>query len=379
MTGRTLKKFVLIFVSGLLFCLWLESTSWFRLERLEFDIRNHNYDHVDLVTQILRKEKAVGAPESKLSSLNAKFTNVFVQAALETKLRTTNHLQSSHWSWDSFHSAMAEYEKILAVDRDYRILAKAVSLTVGKEWEDALRRSMDEKRKICLRMAGQLIREEKWGQARDFTTKKILKYLNPVEVLELLNVEFNAPSASGIREKIWGDAIYVVLEDFEDTDKPVLSGWSFHAFAEKIIHKISKDVFHKGSRSEYFDLTYRGEGWDYWIKDVDIPLSGKALPVGIRIFIKSEKPFQGALHLATRHGKDQDKEGIWQTDQAKDAGRGWQMRWIGDLFAVAQTQAKHTDSPDLACATKVIVNTRCDSNQFYVDDIELFLFPPQGT
>jgi len=210
-----------------------------------------------------------------------------------------------------------------------------------------------------------------FGEARPFFTKRILDYgVHPLEVLNHLRRTYYADQE--IKQKVWGDEIYVILEDFERI-RPRLKRWITRARPRTNGHHISEEVAHKGARSEFLDICYSKKDYDYWIVDVDIPLDGD-LPLGLRVFIKSKERFMGHLKENIIYSEGKGSSVIERPDVKIDAGDGWEMQRTVGLYEKAQAIGE-----EIGCGgctikmNKVIIDTAGGSDQFYVDDIELFV------
>lgn len=170
-----------------------------------------------------------------------------------------------------------------------------------------------------------------------------------------------------------GGDIFVTVEDFEETGKPILTDWARNTEPAVNIHTTSSTWHRTGSNSEYFDLSYKKIGYDYWTKSVNIPLSNPELKIGIRLFLKSEEPSQCILKVNVDY-PNQMIDGVWQSDIKKDAVNGWEERRIENLFEKARMIAskQNWDMHDVTI-NKIILDTQGFSSKFYVDDIELFI------
>ena len=333
-------------------------------------MRNKKYDKITLYGKILRKEKFCEASSFRINSIATQLTDAYLIAAKYYLNQAGPYLKPSILD---FEQAMAGYQKAIKLDKNYRQIFNAVSIPIDKRWEKLSEIIKEAKLEACLAFGEQFVQQKDWQAAKIFYTKKILKYLNPAEGLEALGRFYNTDEKAEIKQKIWGKDIFVVLEDFEDSSKPVFINWAGHPSIKVKAHKISKQVSRTENCSEFFDLYYFKGGWNYWAKDVYIPLSETALPMGVRVFVKSQKPFKGCLKLSIHHEKE-GKDGIYQNDIKKDVGDGWQMRWVDNLFKEAKISSQMDKcSIDNISINAIIISPESDSNQFYVDDIELYL------
>ncbi|MBL7070812.1 MAG: tetratricopeptide repeat protein [Candidatus Omnitrophica bacterium] len=227
------------------------------------------------------------------------------------------------------------------------------------------------RRDIFFDIGDAYIRNRLFDEARPFFTRRILDYgVHPLEVLRHLRRAYYADP--DIKQKVWGDEIYVTLEDFERI-KPHLKRWITQARPRTNDHHISDEVAFKGARSEFLDILYSKKDYDYWIVDVDIPLDGD-LPLGLRVFVKSKERFIGHLKENIIYSGGKGSSVIERPDVKINAGDGWEMQRTVGLYEKAQAIGE-----EIGCGgctikmDKVIIDTAGGSNQFYVDDIELFI------
>ena len=221
----------------------------------------------------------------------------------------------------------------------------------------------------------QYIAKELWAEAKVFFTKRITKNVGPVEVLRYLNKRYNLNEKSEIRNKVWGENLYVSLEDFEDSKAPVFVNGPSDAKSTVRSHEIARGISHGGNCSEYFDLTYAIERYyDYWVKTEHISISIENLPLSVRLFVKSAKPFRGDLRLIIAYPVSSVQGVINSQPGAGSITADWRLLKIEDVLKKAKVVGQrfkwNTSKMEIV---GVVVNTGADTNQFYIDDIELFL------
>jgi tetratricopeptide (TPR) repeat protein len=214
-----------------------------------------------------------------------------------------------------------------------------------------------------------------FDEAREFFTKRILDYgVDHLEVLKYLNNKYG--NNKEIIQKIWGNDIFVILEDFEEVDTQLVNWVSTHS-GKVNSHYIDGNTFCKGFHSEWLDLSYsrerQGGNYDYWAKAVNISLDSSDLELGIRFYVKSlnSQEFRLALNILF---KNKSLSGICSSMQKREFGNGWFEYSIDNLLKQTNDVASNMGcSYEGAMIDKVLFDTGGISNKFFVDNIELYL------
>jgi hypothetical protein len=221
------------------------------------------------------------------------------------------------------------------------------------------------------------IENQLFGEARSFFTKRILDY--GVDLRELLRYLKNKYFAQkDIVQKVWGDEIYVTLEDFEELDTKIYN-WVSTNKARIISHYIDDKTYHKGLRSEWFDLYYSQENklgdYNYLAKTVSILVFDYDFKLGIRLFIKSIVPFEYIVGVnMVRQGPGLIASGIYTSTQSRALDNGWVEYRIDNLSGGVRKIFPATKGNVLEIKIdKVAIDSKCASNKFFVDDIEIFI------
>lgn len=378
-SGRWIILTILFFI---LICSYLNSTSWFRLKLANYYTRFQSYDNsITLYKKILRKE-SLNSSYRKSESGNSVKTNYITLLLtngysnnVKYHLSLYNHYSKPNTlNLQLLDKAMVEYRKITELYEDYQNIFKPISYEVNKKWEEIFKEMNFKKTEACFKFGKEYIKKEMWKEAKYFFTKIILKYMHPIDVLTELNRLYNVDGLSEIRQKIWGDEIFVALEDFEDTTRPILIDWVRSEKPKVNSHTIVSGVSRSGHHSEYFDLSYiKTGGYHYWVKPVAIPLTNPNLRLGVRVFIKSGEPFKGNLRFNVFYPKP-GVTGVWDTDIKRSSVAGWEEHRIEDLFQKTKLIASQQNCGDSEMVIdRIILDTHGFSNKFHVDDVELYI------
>lgn len=219
------------------------------------------------------------------------------------------------------------------------------------------------------------IKNRLFKEARGFFTKRILDYaVSPLDTLRYLDKKYSRDA--GTVSRVWGDNIYVILDDFENINTR-LKRYLSNSAAKVNRHYIMKGAGARGGRSEFLDITYSKKGYDYWSEDVSIPLSAPDLNLGIRLFIKSDNSSRQVPLFWISYGKETGSTGVCNPSYTRsDLGNGWEEWRVNDLSESARNLGlKHKRDVNSMTLEKVIVDIQGASGEFYLDEIELFLAP----
>ncbi|MFC1646104.1 hypothetical protein ACFL2Y_02890, partial [Candidatus Omnitrophota bacterium] len=220
------------------------------------------------------------------------------------------------------------------------------------------------------------IQNKLFNDANEFFTQRILNYgINQFDLLNYLQKEYQ--DKTEIKEKVWGEEIYVTIENFEEIET-VLTNWVSRASESRIrSHYIDNQVCLKGKHSEWFDVFYLGKhkrgDFDCWIKSVNIPLSETSLKLGIRFYLKKIISSEMGAGINVIFPKN-EISGSYSINLPKDKSNDWYECRINDLYDSANTIAKPRNwSMEDSYIDKIIISTSGSTNKFYIDEIELFI------
>lgn len=278
------------------------------------------------------------------------------------KLLAIGFLEAGRWD-----IAIEEFKKLKQLYPQFLEVEKYIKTAMNLKEKNSRR----DDRNFYFMVGEAYIQNQLFNEAKVFFTKRILDYgFHPLEVLNYLNQAYSQNRE--IREKVWGDNIYVTLEDFE-TIEPQLSKWVGNAKSKVNSHHITTDAAYKGIHSEFLDITYTKAGFDYWTKPVDMLLTNPNLVLAVRMFIKSEELFKGCLEINISYPK-QGTSGIWQADVKENTAGGWEECRIDNLSEKAKTIASRFNwNTSEMKLDRIIIDTAGVSNKFYIDEIELYL------
>lgn len=217
-----------------------------------------------------------------------------------------------------------------------------------------------------------------YSDARQFYTRRIIDYgVNPVSVLYYIREKYSQNAE--IVKNVWGDDIYVTLEDFEGLD-PKFHNWVSNITGKIYSHRITREAARRGLCSEFYDIVYSGTyqgpdpswGGDYYYlaKVVSIPLKPH---IGLRMYVKSEKSRKCSLCFNAVYPSS-NTSGIGGNFSVHDAGNGWYRYEINDLYGDARTIASSRGwSTEGMMMDKVIFDAKGFTGIFFIDEVELFL------
>ena len=370
-----MRRLVILLLVPLIF-LWLISLREVRLKIGDYYYEQGNFDQaVNWYEKVVRKEALrpyQSRPDQTKYNKNIfKLKSALVSLAKDHLHRISNSSEPDVSDPTSLDGKMREYGKIAQLFAIYRKHFAPNFEEVASTLNGILNEIETKRIDFLLAFGGKYIQKNMWKEVKYFFTKRILGYMDPISTLEKLGKLYG--NDYKMREKIWGGDIFVTLEDFEDTNKPILKDWARSTEPTVNIHTISSKCVRTGNYSEYFDLSYGKSGYDYWAKSVNIPLSNPDLILGVRLFIKSKEQFRCSLRINIVYPK-QGINGVWQTDIHKNTMDGWEERRIDNLYDKARLIA-FQQGWDMNGVTidKIIVNTQGFSDKFYVDDVELYL------
>lgn len=388
-----------VFLALLCSYLYLNSATLFRFKMASFYVQKKNYIRaISIYSKIIRKESLktssreyMPGPLSRaifmrgstysISNMSNKAIEEFIKAInsypglskillayakLPREYLTLGTAFLEIGSWDlaiqSFSQCpnCAEYKAEISqfISIAEKIKSKSITRNLGDD--------------LYLSIGGAYIENKMWDTARAFFTKRALTRIAPIKVLEYLDRKYNHNDAAEIKQKTWGKNIYVSLEDFEVAENQLYPWPGGDTKPVVNRHKISSIYASKGNCAELIDLTYKRGGDDYWAKVVNLPVS-TSLRLGIRLFIKSQKPFGGYMTAHVDYPK-QKMGSTWYSDRFEMTKDGWQVRFIDNFCQQALSNGYANGwNTDEAKIDGIIIDTKGISNKIYVDEIELYI------
>ncbi|MDP2913457.1 MAG: hypothetical protein Q8N91_05560 [Candidatus Omnitrophota bacterium] len=395
MNGKTLCCLLIGFYIFAAAALHISSTASFRFRLADYYKCNGQYGKaIRIYDKILRKdsvkrilsESALVRANFEIGLLAAKFD--FMNLAIESYARggagfefpdLKRHYTGKDLSHEKlpaiglleagrFEPAIKEFRKLAGLYPDFRDAGKYINAA-----DDMQRQNIRAGREnFYFNLGDTYVENGLFKDARAFFTKRILDYgVSPMDVLRYLNKKYSRNKE--IVSEIWGDNIYVVLEDFE-TNQPQFKRYMSNAKVKINEHFIMKDFAYEGNRSEFLDMTYSKEGYDYWSKEVIIPINAPDLNLGLRLFVKGDN-LSGRQLLFWVVYKKQGLTGICNPPFTRlDAGNGWTEWRINNLSESARAIASRNNwNSDGMMMEKIIIDMQGCSGKFYIDEIQLIL------
>ncbi len=396
MNMRRLRFILLFFFCVVLVLLHVHSSLWFRMKLADYHRDRHEYGKsIYLYNRILAKDNAKKyLNKEAVSKLNLALGNLYAKSnfenlAIESYAKVDTEILTLYLQ-DSYDKDSRQNNLLIAIGmlESARFDAAIKSLGFLKvhypDFADAKKyisvASDLKERPIALRakelyflIGNAYISNKLFKQARSFFTKRILDYgKSPVDVLSY--VSRNYYDKDKIKQEIWGDNIYVVLEDFEG---PVyrLSRLMSNARSKISSHAIARDPMSKENHLEILDIEYIGEGYDFWSKNTKFLLDDTGLNIGIRVSIKSSNPSGVHLYFKVIYPKQEITGVCMPPTLRRDNADGWVEHSIKDLCTYVEKAASIGGwaVEDEVILDKIIIDTRGASNRFLIDNIELFV------
>ncbi|MDD5618250.1 MAG: hypothetical protein PHG69_04080 [Candidatus Omnitrophica bacterium] len=383
-----------------LIALHIFSTAYFRLKLANF-YKNNNQPlkAIQVYNKVIRKDSIKNKLAEEIKcSVNLRLGYIYAGLNMDNK-----SIESYAKGASYFHNNISEIEKYYYGNDFNKDRLLAIGLLEGGEYDAAISEfkrlqqrylqfdnaaayidvannlknvNLKNNNKSLFFLLGDCyIHNNIFDEARGFYAYRILNYgFSPMEVLDYLHTHYSKKKE--LINKVWGSAIYVTLEDFE-VPEPQLNNWVNSTTARRTKHYISEE-HHRGHHSEFLDIFCNyiepspGE-YDFWVRNVNIPLCQNDIKLGIRLFIKSRKPFKYNVGFNTNY-PSHNASGTRTEFLINESGNGWVEYKIEDIFGKAKGLALVKGwGMDDAVIDRIIIDTKCISNQFFIDDIDLFI------
>ena len=279
------------------------------------------------------------------------------------KLLAIGLLEAGRWN-----AAIEEFRRLRRLYPQFQNMEKYINTAIALKKEDP---ALEVKSPLFL-IGDAYIQNQLFDEAKAFFSKRILDYgMEPVEVLRYLQKKYAGNRE--VKQKVWGDDIYVILENFEAL-KPQLSRWLMSsADTTAVNHYITKEDAFEGAHSEFLDVAYTGEGNDRWVKITKIPLGGTGLNLGIRLYTKSSRPSSHNLMFNVIFPK-QGGSGIFAASLRQDIGNGWEELRMENLLETAKGIASRFKwDAEGVMIDRIILDTGGINDKFYIDNLELYI------
>jgi len=364
------KRFLIIVVFAFaLGSLCLNSSTWFRLKLARFyEKRRSELDEMRVYKKIVRKGMVTNSRykskkvESTLLALIIKNINRDLKAC-------DWYLKNNKGKIEDFEKGMDAYAKVEQVYVEYSPIFSKLSPAI---WNGVGVKIKNNKFKFCILYAKYYIEKEEWVKAREFHTKELVKYYEPERLLISLADIFNLPNNSEIKKKIWGDEVYVSLNDLDIKEAPILNFWTGNTESKVNFHGLTDKESYRGNISENLKIVYTKAGYDYWAFFIDIPLGAQMGNVGLRTYLKGEDGFKGALVVNINYPLAK-RSGVLRSDRVKVLNNNWQEAIITDIYKKAKSMADQMGwSIQDMYIDRVGIDTAGYSGNIYIDDFELF-------
>lgn len=375
--------------------LYLNSTIWFRLKSADFYKKKQEYLRaIELYEKILRRDSLVKKMDARtffkinfsLGYLYAGFNlnNLSIEhyAKGAMKLLTDNidgYYRRNDLDKDKllaiglleagyFKEAKREFEKLEQLYPDFKMAKKYINLVSNLGKNNVITTD----NRFLFLIGDNYIKDGFYQDAREFFTKRIIDYgIDYLKALTYLDNHYSQDKE--IIERVWGENIYISLEDFEDLYVKFVP-WLTGAKEKLKRHLITNETFYQGSYSELLDLASSSEGASYWVRPIMIKFDKSDFKLGIRIFKKGLPNVKSTLRLGLVYPKE-DKSGIYPTARIKDKGDDWQEYAIEDLYENLRIRDSKIFGWDTKgfYIDKIIWDTQGAGGTIYLDSIELFI------
>jgi len=266
---------VLLFIVGL--SLYVNSAWWFRLRLCKYYEKNNHYvKAINTYRKILIKDDVKEGLDDKIrGEINFSLGRLYaelnlVNLAIESYAKGTEAYPGM--KVDEYYTRHdLDKDKLIAIglleggnpdgaidefirlDQFYpeflqaREYIKIASDFKGRGW-----RGSDKKTLFLL--GDGYIQSGLFNEARAFFTKRILDYgVEPIHVLDYLQDKYAGDTDT--IQTVWGDDIYVTLEDFEAIE-PRLIKWVSNVKKKTKNHSITSESPYRGLYSEFLDIDY---------------------------------------------------------------------------------------------------------------------------
>jgi len=387
-------RIALAILCFILVSLWFNSSSWFRLKLIDYHRgKGQLKKTIQLYNKILRKNSIRKSLSDKILAkicFDLGFLyGSFGLSNLAIESYTCGSRKSTDIAIDSYYQRNdLERDKLIVIGllesgESKAAINKLQKLTqIYPRFQDAKKyirvantlqvmNSTSDNKDFYFRVGDAYIQNELFDEARMFFTKRILDYgIDSIRVLTYLHEKYSENRE--VAQKVWGDDIYVTLEDFEVL-RPRLTQWVSNVKIKVNNHSIVDKIAHRENHSEFLDITSMERGRDLWVKIVNIPLDNISFDLGIRAFIKSTKPSPYNLSFNVKYPECHES-GVSSGSAGEEFSGGWREYRIENLGErTSQMALRRNWNTEGRFIDKIILTTQGVSNQFYIDDIELYL------
>ena len=367
------KGFLLILFAVSIFgILYINSSEWFRLRQAAFyGDRGEQSKEARTYKKILRKQLVVGTYGEENNKEVAGYLLELIRESLkENTDLAQRYLNGKNGNEDaSFHKGMAQLIKNDALYREY---TPVLSIVLPREWENINSEIRKNKLSLCLNIAESYIEEGNLDKARDFLTEEIVVYYNPFELLKQLKSHYSVNSV--IKNKIWGEYIYIVIENFKDIKSTLLTSWASNTKSKIENHAISTgEGFRGASCSEYFKISYASPGYDYWAFSVNFPLTIESDSVGLRVYVKRKEISKGSMVINVIYPRSK-RSAVIRSDESRILEDGWRELLIKDIYKKSKTIADENNwGTENMYIDRIGFDTIGYSDIIYIDNFEMFI------
>jgi len=384
---------VLVIFCSILVSLWLNSSCWFRLKLIDYyKDKGQPKKVIQLYNKILRRNNIKEELNNEtfveiyfgLGFLYAGFnlSNLAIESYARGSEKSVEAVIGSYYQRDDFKqdrliaiglleagkskAAINELQRLKRIYPNFENAEKYISVADALLTMDL---AVDDE--FYFKLGDAYIQYGLFDEARNFFAKRILYYgINPIQMLTYLHQNYS--ESREVIRRVWGDDIYVTLEDFEVLN-PQLIQWVSKIKVKVNRHSIVDRVAYKGNRSEFLDISSMEKGRDLWVKIVNISLDDMSFDLGVRAFIRSKKPSPHSLRFNVKYPRCHES-GVSSGSEGRELGGGWREYRIENLGERARRIALRRGwNTERMFVDKVILDTQGVSNQFYIDDVELYL------
>ena len=128
-----------------------------------------------------------------------------------------------------------------------------------------------------------------------------------------------------------------------------------------------------GQYSERLDIAYEKPGYDYWGFSVNIPLDDFDNLVAWRVYVKSDKPFQGSMILNVGYAGSSHSL-LCRSETIRTIRGGWQELVARGVYRQAREFGLSKGWPiDSIYIDRIGIDTAGASNTVFIGGFEMFI------